>query len=72
MATVAAMKIRPFGDRLSWLETLVGPRGIQGGATVISSSLGFLWAADLGDRASRKTAEQSWALPYMPALAKVL
>lgn len=30
-----SVKIRTCGGRLSWLHTLAGPRGIQGGATGI-------------------------------------
>lgn len=52
--TGASMKMRTFGGRLSSPDTLVGLRGIQGGATGISSFLGSPWAADLGDRASRR------------------
>lgn len=55
-----SVKMRTFGGRLSWSVTLVG----QGGPTGIQSFLGF--------QGLKGTAEQSWALPWMLALTKVL
>lgn len=63
-----SMKMRISGGRLPWPDALVG----QGGPTDVQSFLGFLWAAGLGDRASREQQNRAGLFHICLALAKVL
>lgn len=63
-----SVKMRTFGGRLSWTVTLVG----QGGKNRLSEFSGIPKSYRPEGQGLRGTAEQSWALPWMLALTKVL